>query len=56
MTDKPVASRRRRNRESRPSKRPGGVKVGRWGRVVIIRGGIQVKRREAVLSALGRTV
>lgn len=51
---RPVVNRRSRRRESRP-KQPSGVRVGRRGRFRLIRGGIEIKDRSAVLSAFNRT-
>ena len=50
---RPVVNRRRRRRESR--QQPSGVRVGRKGRVRLYRNGVEVRDRNAVLSAFNRT-
>lgn len=50
-----VVNRRARQREARLTQ-PGGIRVGRRGRLYLVRNGVRVRDRDETLSAIGRKV
>ena len=54
VTVRPVV-RRGKRREAR-LRQPGGIKVGRRGRVILIQDGVRVTDRDVILAAVGRKV
>lgn len=56
MQQLPVVRQRRREQRQRAERQPGGMRVGKRGRLTLYRNGVRVRDPAIVLSAVGRKI